>query len=103
MSSPKNRPSVNTVLGNLVEGQFGRSKDLPPSDPIAPTPMLLDIEQVVPYDRNPRVESNERYDDIKDSIKSRGIDAPLRITRRPQVYDRRRRQYPSGGHQGLAG
>ena len=83
MNTLRNRPSVNAVLGTLVEGPFGRSRDLPPSDPIAPAPMVLDIAEIAPYDRNPRVESNERYDDIKDSVKARGIDAPLRITRRP--------------------
>ena len=71
------------VRGLLLEGHFGMSRTLPPSDPIAPTPILLDIDQIIPYDRNPRREANERYEDIKASIKARGLDAPLRITRRP--------------------
>ena len=71
------------VRGLLFEGHFGHSRMLPPSDPIAATPMLLYLDQIVAYDRNPRREHNEQYERIKNSIKARGLDAPLRITRRP--------------------
>jgi ParB family protein of integrating conjugative element (PFGI_1 class) len=85
MSTGK-RLSPEQVLGNLVEGHFGRSRDLPATDPIMPTPMLLDIGEIRPYDRNPRREANERYDDIKASIRARGLDSPLRITRKPEAH-----------------
>lgn len=53
------------------------------SDPIADTPMVVTLEQLRPYDLNPRVTRNPRYDEIKASIRERGLDAPPAITRRP--------------------
>jgi ParB family protein of integrating conjugative element (PFGI_1 class) len=53
------------------------------TDPIADTPMVVTLEQLRPYDHDPRVTRNPRYDDIKASIRERGLDAPPPITRRP--------------------
>jgi len=53
------------------------------SDPIADTPMSVTLDQLRPYDLNPRVTRNPRYDEIKASIRERGLDAPPAITRRP--------------------
>ena len=53
------------------------------SDPIADTPMIVTLDELRPYDLNPRVTRNPRYDDIRASIRERGIDAPPPITRRP--------------------
>lgn len=46
------------------------------SDPLVITPMLLTLEQIKPYDHNPRQSRNPKYDEIKASIKERGLDAP---------------------------
>lgn len=53
------------------------------SDPIVDTPMIVTLEQLRPYEHNPRVTRNPLYDDIKASIRERGLDAPPAITRRP--------------------
>ncbi|QQC65462.1 ParB family protein [Paraburkholderia ginsengisoli] len=53
------------------------------SDPIADTPMIVTLDQLRPYEHNPRVTRNPLYDDIKASIRERGLDAPPAITRRP--------------------
>lgn len=53
------------------------------SDPLVITPMLLTIEQIKPYDHNPRQSRNPKYDEIKASIKERGLDTPPPVTRRP--------------------
>lgn len=53
------------------------------SDPIADTPMVVTLDQLRPYELNPRVTRNPLYDDIKASIRERGLDAPPTITRRP--------------------
>lgn len=45
--------------------------------------LTLDISQVQPYDRNPRKGKNPRYDDIKASIRMRGIAHPVKVTQRP--------------------
>lgn len=43
----------------------------------------LRITDVVPYDRNPRRYENERYNDIKESIREANVLAPIVVTRRP--------------------
>ncbi|MGH7965207.1 MAG: ParB family protein, partial [Candidatus Binatia bacterium] len=37
----------------------------------------------LPYDENPRTTRNPKYDDIKESIRQRGLDTPPPVTRRP--------------------
>lgn len=53
------------------------------SDPIADTPMIVTLDQLRPYDHDPRVKRNPAYEEIKASIRERGLDAPPAITRRP--------------------
>lgn len=53
------------------------------ADPIVDTPMIVTLEQLQTYDHDPRVTRNPRYEDIKSSIRERGLDAPPPITRRP--------------------
>ncbi|MCA4963626.1 ParB family protein [Pseudomonas sp. Y24-6] len=53
------------------------------SDPLTDTPMLVTLEQLRPYEHNPRFIRNSIYDDIKASIRERGLDQPPPITRRP--------------------
>jgi ParB family protein of integrating conjugative element (PFGI_1 class) len=45
--------------------------------------MIVTLDQLKPYDLNPRVTRNPKYDEIKASIRERGLDAPPPITRRP--------------------
>ena len=53
------------------------------TDPIVDTPMVVTLEQLRPYELNPRTTRNPRYDEIKASIRERGLDTPPPITRRP--------------------
>lgn len=53
------------------------------SNPIVDTPMLLSLDEVLPYDTNPRTTRNPKYDEIKQSIRQRGLDTPPPITRKP--------------------
>ncbi len=53
------------------------------SDPIADTPMVVTLDQLRPYDHDPRMKRNSAYDEIKNSIRERGLDASPAITRRP--------------------
>ena len=80
-----NRRPTDEQLGNLLKTpHFGQGGELPSSDPIAPTPMVLSLQQVKLYDRNPRRERNPLFDDIKDSIRNQGgLNNPLTVTRRP--------------------
>ncbi|RMT95136.1 hypothetical protein ALP39_200375 [Pseudomonas marginalis pv. marginalis] len=53
------------------------------SDPLVDTPMVLTLDETLPYDENPRTTRNPKYDEIKDSIRQRGLDAPPPVTRKP--------------------
>jgi ParB family protein of integrating conjugative element (PFGI_1 class) len=46
-------------------------------------PMVVSLEQLHPYELNPRVIRNPLYDELKASIRERGLDQPPSITRRP--------------------
>ncbi|MCU7247270.1 ParB family protein [Pseudomonas koreensis] len=52
-------------------------------DPVVDTPMIITLDRLKPYDFNPRITRNPKYDEIKASIRQRGLDAPPSITRRP--------------------
>ncbi len=73
------------MAGKLLAAGFERSS--PPasalSDPIADTPMVVTLDQLRPYDHDPRKKRNPAYEDIKASIRERGLDAAPAITRRP--------------------
>ncbi len=81
--STKKRPTDDQLEAMLTEPHFGASRELQPADPIVPTPMVLPIDEVDPYDRNPRIERNRAYDVIKENIRKRGFKGALSITRRP--------------------
>ena len=53
------------------------------SDPIADPPLVLTVEEVLPWEDNPRTTRNPRYDELKESIRNRGLDTPPPVTRRP--------------------
>ncbi len=48
------------------------------------TPMILTLDQLRPNPDNPRTTRNPRYDDIKSSIFSRGLDTVPKVTRIPE-------------------
>nr|QIU79996.1 ParB N-terminal domain-containing protein [Pseudomonas aeruginosa] len=53
------------------------------SDPVSDTPMVLTLDQVLPWHDNPRTTRNPKYDELKESIRHRGLDTPPPVTRRP--------------------
>ncbi|OGA58467.1 MAG: hypothetical protein A2710_23810 [Burkholderiales bacterium RIFCSPHIGHO2_01_FULL_64_960] len=73
------------MAGKLLAAGFERSGPfaLALSDPIADTPMVVTLDQLRPYDHDPRKKRNSAYEDIKASIRERGLDAAPAITRRP--------------------
>lgn len=72
------------ITEKLHQGHFPRGPEMGRlSDPLTDTPMLVTLEQLRPYEHNPRFIRNPFYDDIKASIRERGLDQPPPITRRP--------------------
>jgi ParB family protein of integrating conjugative element (PFGI_1 class) len=50
-------------------------------------PLVVPLEQIHPYERNPRHGINPEYDRIKASIREAGLDQSLTVTRRPGATD----------------
>jgi len=51
-------------------------------DPLTPTNIKVSLDQLQPYDLNPRQSRNPKYEEIRESIESVGLKFPFRITRR---------------------
>jgi ParB family protein of integrating conjugative element (PFGI_1 class) len=60
-------------------------EDPPSSDPLEPTQLpRIPITKIRSYDRNPRTEPNQKYEEIKQAILNKhSLDQQLTITRRP--------------------
>lgn len=77
--------SAPDLASQLLAPPFTREN--PPvmtaSDPRVDTPIQVTLDQVRPYQLNPRRSLNPQYNAIKASIRQRGLDQPPSITRRP--------------------
>ncbi|MGP3790485.1 ParB family protein [Pseudomonas sp. B392_1p] len=73
------------MASKMLADGFSRSGPIAEalSDPIAETPMVVTLDDLRPYELDPRITRNPLYDEIKASIRERGLDAPPSITRRP--------------------
>ncbi|GEM_PF-518906 len=77
------QPTPKEIRERLSAGHFGKSRKVPPGDPVQTTPMVVPVTKIDLYDHNPRAVTNEKYEDIKESIRTSGLEQPLSITRRP--------------------
>ena len=79
------KPSINDVAAQLLATPFTCDTPLiqTASDPLQDTPMRVTLDQVRPYQFNPRRSPSPQYDAIKASIRQHGLDQPPNITRRP--------------------
>lgn len=73
------------VAESLRVGNPGNnSRELPArADPRHDCQIELAVEDIRPYENNPRRAANARFAEIKESIRSSGIRNPLTVTRRP--------------------
>ena len=80
----KQRPSDKEMADLINLPNFKRTIDTTAStDPIQPTPMVLSVDEIDIYDHNPRQLPNDKYEEIKASIRAAGMDQTLTISRRP--------------------
>jgi len=75
--APSQGPSVDAGKVTPEEGSLSPAAQ---SDGSVTT---LRITAIEPYEKNPRQAANPLFDTIKASIRQRGMDAPLKVTRRP--------------------
>ena len=73
------------VAESLRVGNPGnKSRELPiQADPRHDCQIELAVDDIRPYENNPRRAANARFAEIKESIRSSGIRSPLTVTRRP--------------------
>lgn len=77
-------PTSEDITRQLQQAHFPQNHDRDLAvAPVGDTPIVVSLEQLRPYELNPRVVRNPLYDDIKASIRERGLDQPPAITRRP--------------------
>jgi len=76
-------PTSEDVTRQLQQAHFPQKSREQPANPIGETAMVVTLEQLRPYELNPRVVRNPLYDELKASICERGLDHPPSITRRP--------------------
>jgi ParB family protein of integrating conjugative element (PFGI_1 class) len=80
----KRRPTDEQLAEMLVQPHFGQSRgEIRSMNPIMTTPMIVEVDNIDFYDRNPRRSPNDKYHEIKASMASSEMDQPLTITRRP--------------------
>lgn len=76
--------SENKKKSGLFVGHFGKPGNAPPpGDPLSITTMVVDVDRISFFEGNPRRSPNEKYAEIKESIRTTGLDNPLPISRRP--------------------
>lgn len=68
------RKSSNVGAAMLQPGRQSQAAGNISVMPAAEMPMVLTLDQLSPNPDNPRTSRNPRYDDIKASIRSRGLD-----------------------------
>jgi ParB family protein of integrating conjugative element (PFGI_1 class) len=73
------------VAASLQVGNPGNNAtDLPTqADPRVECQIELAVDDIRPYENNPRRTANARFAEIKESIRASGIRVPLTVTRRP--------------------
>lgn len=76
-------PTSEDVTRQLQQAHFPQRSRDQPANPVGETAIVVTLEQLRPYELNPRVVRNPLYDELKASIRERGLDHPPSITRRP--------------------
>jgi ParB family protein of integrating conjugative element (PFGI_1 class) len=73
------------VRSSLQTGYFKppESDRIASAAPLLPVQIMLTLDQIRPYERNPRQADHPRYEELKASIAAVGIRNPFTVTQRP--------------------
>ncbi|GKW03182.1 ParB family protein [Pectobacterium carotovorum] len=83
-----NKKIASLQLGNaMLQGSREPATAQVSALPVNEMPMVLTLAQMGPHPDNPRTKRNPKYEDIKESIRHRGLDTVLKVTRDPNVPD----------------
>lgn len=81
MSKLSAHDMADKLLARRIERPGPAAETL--TNPVADTTMVVTLDELRPYELDPRITRNPLYEDIKASIRERGLEAPPPITRRP--------------------
>jgi len=82
--SSKLRPTTADIKRGLNRPAIKNEQPIKAmTDPAHETFMIVSLDKLRPFEDNPRKTRNPLYDEIKASIKARGLDNPPSITKRP--------------------
>ncbi|KTL61175.1 hypothetical protein AA106_09895 [Photorhabdus laumondii subsp. laumondii] len=97
MSRPgKNKLSLGDAL--LQQGKTPQLSASPVVLPVAEIPIVLTLDELRTNPGNPRISRNPRFDDIKASIRARGLDSVPKITRNPNSGNENIYIFSDGGN-----
>jgi ParB family protein of integrating conjugative element (PFGI_1 class) len=82
MNSPK-RLSAQEITAMAAKATHRVMAAKSPAEIHVVSVIELSVADVKPYEHNPRKHANPKYDEIKESIKARGLESALYITKRP--------------------
>lgn len=87
----RKRPTADQMGELMSQPHFrrdGEASESPPSTaPVTRTPMLVEVDNLTTYDRNPRRSPNDKRDELKEYIRQNGFNQVLAITQRPDPED----------------
>ncbi len=78
---------LNLSEAMLQRGRLPHSVGHPTALPVSEMAMVLTLDQLRPNPDNPRATRNPKFEDIKASIRSRGLDSIPKVTRDPDGED----------------
>ncbi len=75
--------TLDAVSQQLLATRSEAPRQHAPADPLSDATLRVTLDQLRPYEHNPRFLPNPRHAELKASIRQRGLDQPPVITRRP--------------------
>jgi ParB family protein of integrating conjugative element (PFGI_1 class) len=81
MSSRQYQLNEDNVL-EILSATNNEAKDIHPEDPLTKSRIRVTLDQLKPYDNNPRTTRNPKFDDILVSIENAGLEQPPNVSRR---------------------
>lgn len=79
--APKYQLSDDNII-DILDATNLEADDAHPNDPLAKSRKRVTLDQLRPYDNNPRTTRNPKFDEILTSIENAGLDQPPNISRR---------------------
>jgi ParB family protein of integrating conjugative element (PFGI_1 class) len=77
-----NQDCTKDIAFEMPGATNNETREIHPADPLTKSPIRVTLNQLRPYDKNPRTSRNPKFDEILISIENTGLNHPPNITRR---------------------